>query len=61
MENKEKGKEKSKTGLIPNEQLKGSDADKAYDENQNAQALENSEPDKANKQVSPGADADKQA
>ena len=35
MENNKKEKEAEKTGIIPNEQIKGSDADKAYDEDGN--------------------------
>jgi len=33
MEDNKKEEEKGKTGNIPNEEIKGSDADKAYDEN----------------------------
>lgn len=57
MENKNKKGEKGKTGLIPNEQIEGSDADKAYDENGNFEKEENSKKDPEKSDTPDGSDA----
>lgn len=56
MENKEV--EKGKVGLIPNDEIKGSDADKAYDEDGNFWAADLKERKPENSEVPPKTDAD---
>jgi len=58
MENNGKKEERGKTGIIPNEEIKGSDADKAYDENGNFGQPEVLEKDPEKSDVPPGSDAD---
>jgi hypothetical protein len=57
----EKAKQVIKTGVIPNEQLKGSDADKAYDDEGNfspRQKSENDSPQRLDFQEGSDADVD---
>ena len=57
MENIKK-EEKGKTGIIPNDEIKGSDADKAYDENGNFGEADLKEKDPEKSDVPPKTDAD---
>jgi len=56
MENKEV--EKGKVGLIPNDEIKGSDADKAYDEDGNFGEADLKERKPENSEVPSKTDAD---
>jgi hypothetical protein len=57
MENN-KEEEKGKTGSIPNEEIKGSDADKAYDENGDFGKPEPQAADPEKSDTPEGSDAD---
>lgn len=57
MENSKKEKN-GKTGIVPNEEIKGSDADKAYDENGNFGTADLVENDPEKSDVPPKTDAD---
>lgn len=54
----EEEEDKGMTGVVPNEEIKGSDADKAYDENGNFGKRKSQEQEPAKSNVPPGADAD---
>lgn len=53
-----KKKEAGKTGIIPDEEIKGSDADKAYDENGDFGKPQQEEKDPEKSDSPPGSDAD---
>jgi len=57
MENNKK-EEKGKTGIVPNDEIKGSDADKAYDEDGNFGTTDLKEKDPEKSEVPPKTDAD---
>lgn len=58
MENSKEKEEKGKTGLVPNEEIKGSDADKAYNENGDFGKAQSAKEDPTKSDVPPGTDAD---
>jgi hypothetical protein len=58
MENGKEKEEKGKTGLVPNEEIRGSDADKAYDENGDFGKGEDAGEDPKKSDVPSGTDAD---
>ncbi|SER97009.1 hypothetical protein [Pedobacter rhizosphaerae] len=58
MENSKEKEDNGKTGLVPNEEIKGSDADKAYDENGDFAKPEDANQDPKKSDVPPGTDAD---
>ncbi|MFC4211243.1 hypothetical protein ACFOWA_08635 [Pedobacter lithocola] len=58
MENSKKEEEKGKVGVIPTEEIEGSDADKAYDENGDFAKPQVEEVDPKKTDTPPGSDAD---
>ncbi|RNL55759.1 hypothetical protein [Pedobacter jejuensis] len=58
MENNKKEEEKGKVGVVPAEDITGSDADKAYDENGDFAKPQVDDKDAKKTDTPPGSDAD---